>query len=189
VILKRSSAAVVLVLALAGSGAAASSPGPSVSLRAGYLFPSDSVFRGVYTGGLAYGLDAAVPLSGAIHLWAGAELFAKTGLLPVSQERTSVRIVPLYAGLRAQFGKKSARPYIGAAAAYFLFHEENPIGAASDGGFGLLTQAGVLAKLGGAVWLDVFAGYRACTVRADGADPLEARLGGFSAGLGLAYRF
>ena len=45
-----------------------------------------------------------------------------------------------------------------------------------------------MARLGGSVWLDVFAGYRACTLRGDGDDPLEAKLGGLSAGLGLAYR-
>jgi hypothetical protein len=185
----RPSLALVLVLALTGFAGASSASGPSVSLKASYLFPSDSIFRDVYTGGLAYGVDAAFPLAGALQLWAGAELFTKTGLLPVSQEKTKVRIVPVFAGLRAQFGKKGARPYVGAAAAYFLFHEENPIGAAKDSGFGFLSQAGVLARLGGAVWLDVFAGYRACTVRAAGADPLQARLGGFSAGLGLVYRF
>jgi hypothetical protein len=39
------------------------------------------------------------------------------------------------------------------------------------------------------VWLDLFAGYRSATVRTEGEDPLEAKLDGFSAGLGLAYRF
>ena len=160
-----------------------------MTLKAGFLFPTDTLFREIYSRGPSFGADVAVPLAGALQLWAGAELFSKTGLLPVSEETTKVRIIPLYAGLRAQFGQKSVRPYIGAAAAYFLFHEENPLGTADDGGLGLLSQAGVQARLGGAFWLDIFAGYRACTVRSDGDDPLEAKLDGFSAGLGLAYRF
>jgi hypothetical protein len=127
--------------------------------------------------------------AGPVQIWAGADIFSKTGLLSVSEEETKVRITPLYAGLRAEFGKTGLRPYVGAAAAYFLFREENPLGTVSENGLGFLTQAGVLARLGGSLWLDIFAGYRVCTLRTDGDDPLEAKVGGLSAGLGLAYRF
>ena len=186
---KRFSMAVLLLLAFTGIAGASPGDGTFVTLKAGLLFPSDRLFREIYSQGLSFGADVAVPIAGALQLWAGAELFGKTGLLTVSEEKTQVRITPLYMGLRARFGKKGARPYIGAAAAYFLFHEENPLGATNDGGLGLLTQAGVMARLGGAVWLDLFAGYRACTLRSDGDEPLEAKLDSFSAGVGLAYRF
>ena len=186
---KRSSMAVLFLLALAGIAGASPGDGTSVTLKAGLLFPSDALFREIYSGGPSFGAEVAVPLVGVLRFWAGAELYSKTGLLTVSEEKTKVRIVPLFAGLRAQFGKKGARPYIGAAAAYFLFHEENPLGTTNDGGLGLLAQAGVMARLGGALWLDIFAGYRACTLRADGDEPLEAKLDSFSAGVGLAYRF
>ena len=68
-------------------------------------------------------------------------------------------------------------------------YEENPLGTVSDSGLGFLAQAGVMARLAGPLWLDAFAGFRACTLRTDGEDPLEAKLGGLSVGLGLAYRF
>ena len=174
------------VLGLAGNVGGADS---SVTVKAGLFFPADKLFRQIYSGGLSFGVDVAVPLAGPLHLWAGAELFSKGGLIPVSEEATRVRIFPLYAGVRAQFGRKNLRPYVGAAAGYFFLHEENPLGTADDGGLGFLSQAGVQARLAGAFWLDIFAGYRACTVRSGGDDPLEAKLGGFSAGLGLACRF
>jgi hypothetical protein len=186
---KRTSMAVLFLVAFAGIAAASPGDGTSVTLKAGLLFPSDALFREIYSGGLSFGAEVAVPLAGVLRFWAGAELYGKTGLLTVSEEETKVRIIPLYAGLRAQFGKKNARPYIGVAAAYFLFHEENPLGTTSVGRLGLLTQAGVMARLGGALWLDLFAGYRACAVRSDGDEPLEAKLDSFSAGVGLAYRF
>ena len=188
-IMKRSSVAVVLVFVFAGLSGAAFAAGPSVTVKAGCFFPTDTVFREVYKSGPVFGGELTVPVAGALHLWAGADLFSKTGLLSVSEEKTKVRITPLYVGLRAQFGKKNTRPYIGAAAAYFLFHEENPLGTISDTGLGFIARTGLLARLAGAVWLDIFADYRACTVRTDGDDPLEAKLGGLSAGLGLAYRF
>ncbi len=186
---KRFSPVAVMVLAIAGLAGLARGAGPSVTIKASLFFPSDKLFREVYSGGPSFGADVAVPLAGVLQIWAGAELFGKTGLIPVSEESTKVRIVPLYAGLRAQFGQRGIRPYIGGAAAYFIFHEENPLGTASEGGFGFFSQAGIQVKLAGAFCLDLFAGYRACTVRSGGADPLAAKLGGFSTGVGLAYRF
>jgi hypothetical protein len=46
-----------------------------------------------------------------------------------------------------------------------------------------------MARLGGPVWIDVHGGYRGCTLKSDGADPIEASLDGLSAGLGLSFRF
>jgi hypothetical protein len=186
---KRLTIAVMIILMLTGPALAASAEGPTLALRAGAFFPSDDVFNEVYGKSLVFGADVSVPLKGVLRFWAGAEFLSKTGLLPVSLEETKLRIIPLFAGLRVQFGQKSVRPYIGAAAAYFLFREENPLGAVSEGALGLITQAGLLARLGGAVWIDMFAGYRDATVSTGGDDPLEAKLGGLSAGLGLAYKF
>jgi hypothetical protein len=186
---KRATIAVLLVLAAMGLVRTAAAQGPALTLKAGGFFPSDDIFREVYGSGLVFGLDVTVPLTGILDLWAGADFLGQSGLLPVSEEATNVRIVPLFAGLRARFDGRKVRPYLGVAAAYFLFHEENPIGSVTESALGLITQAGLLARLGGAVWLDLFAGYRACTVSSGGEDPLEANLGGLSAGLGLAYRF
>jgi hypothetical protein len=187
--IKRYLACFALLAVFAGPALAASGTGPVVALRAGGFFPSDDVFREVYGTSLSFAADLTVPLAGPLQLWAGAEFLNKTGLLPISEEESKVRIVPLFAGLRLQFGQKSVRPYFGVAAATFMFHEENPIGEADDNVLGLVAQAGLQARLGGAVWLDLFAGYRSATVRTGGEDPLEAKLDGFSAGLGLAYRF
>jgi Outer membrane protein beta-barrel domain len=185
----RAVAALLLALALAGPAAAASGTGPALGLRAGIFFPSDPVFREVYGNALSFAADLTIPLAGPVHIWAGAGLLSKTGLLTISEETSRLRIVPLFAGLRLQAVRKNVRPYLGVAAAYFLFHEENPLGEVSDNAFGFIGQAGVLARLGGPVWLDIFAGYRSATVRTEGDDPLEAKLGGFSAGLGLSFKF
>jgi len=182
----RTGIAVLFFTLLSG---AAWGAGTFLTIKGGYFLPFDDVFKDVYGSSLSFGAETSIPLSGPLHAWAGVELFSRSGLTTISEEPTKVRIVPLYAGLRALFGKKTVRPYIGAAAAYFLFHEENPLGTVSDSGLGFLAQAGVMARLAGPLWLDAFAGFRACTLRTDGEDPLEAKLGGLSVGLGLAYRF
>ncbi len=184
--LKRAGLAVLFFVLFAG---AARGDGALIAVKGGYFLPSDSVFKDVYGSGLLLGLETSVPLSGPLRAWAGVERFSKSGLTTISEEETEVRIVPVFAGLRAQFGQTKLRPYIGLAAAYFFFREKNPIGSVSDGGLGFLGQAGIMARLDGPLWLDAFAGYRSCTLRTPGDDPLEARIGGFAAGLGLAYRF
>lgn len=182
-------AAGIVALAVAFTCGAAWGSGVTATFKGGYFAPTGDVFREVYSGGFTFGADVTVPIGGVFRAWAGAELFSKTGLLTISEEETKVRIVPLYLGLRCEFGKGPLRPYVGAAAAYFLFREENPLGSVSDSGLGFLTQAGVMARLGGAVWIDVHAGYRGCTLKSDDPDPIEAKLDGLGAGLGLAFRF
>jgi hypothetical protein len=44
-------------------------------------------------------------------------------------------------------------------------------------------------RLGGPVWIDVHGGYRGCTLKSDDPDPIEAKLDGLNAGLGLSFRF
>lgn len=178
-----------VLIGIAIYAGAAWGAGTTLTLKGGYFFPSDSVFKEVYSGGPVFGADVAVPIVGVLQAWGGAELFGKTGATTVTDDETKVSIVPLYLGLRVEGGKKSLRPYLGVAAAYFLFSEKSVLSSISESGFGYLAQAGLLARMGGPVWLDVHAGYRGCTLRTDGPDPVEAKLDGLSAGLGLAFRF
>lgn len=183
----RTAAAVLTLMALAGGAFGA---GVTVTLKGGYFAPSDEVFRDVYSGGPVFGLDLAVPGGGALKIWAGADLFSKNGHMTLTEDPTKVRIVPVFLGLRGEFGKTRLRPYLAAAAAYFLFHESNLLGTVDDSGLGFLGQAGLMWNLGGPVWLDLHAGYRACTLKSgSGDDAIEAKLGGLSGGLGFAFRF
>lgn len=181
--------AAVVSMALALGAGAAWSAGTTLTLKGGYFMPTDSVFKDVYSGGPVFGADLSVPIAGVLHAWGGAELFSKTGSTTVTEDETKVSIVPLYLGLRIEGGKKGLRPYLGVAAAYFLFSEKGVLGSVSDSGLGYLAQAGLLARMGGPVWLDVHAGYRGCTLKTDDPDPVEAKLDGFGAGLGFAFRF
>lgn len=177
-------AAVVAMGLVSGAGAAWGAE-TTLTLKGGYFFPSDSVFKEVYSGGPVFGADVAVPIAGVLQVWGGAELFGKTGSTTLTEDETKVSIVPVYLGLRIEGGKKGLRPYIGVAAAYFLFSEKNVLGSISERGFGYLAQAGLLARVGGPVWLNVHAGYRGCTLRTDDPDPVEAKLDGLNAGLGV----
>ena len=119
--MKKSIAAACFALVFTGFAGAAFGAGFTLTLKAGYFSPSDQVFRDVYGGGPVFGVDIAIPLAGPVQIWAGADIFGKTGLLSVSEEETKVRITPLYAGLRAEFGKTGLRPYVGARGCLFPF--------------------------------------------------------------------
>jgi hypothetical protein len=187
--MNRTAKALLVVLALAGVTNTAWSAGVTLTLKAGLFFPGDSVFREDYKNVVVFGGELAVPLAGGLHVWAGAEYFGDNGTLPITAEETKLRIVPVFAGLRYHFGRSSIRPYLGAAGAYFLFKEENPIGRISESGIGFLGQGGLLYRLSERIWVDLFANYRACTLKTDDLDPLEADIGGFFTGLGLVFKF
>ena len=177
------------LLAFALSAGTAWGGGVTATLKGGYFLPTAEVFRDVYSGGLTFGADVTVPIGGVFQVWTGVEYFGKTGLTTVTEEETKVRVVPVHLGLRCEFGEKALHPYVGAAAAYFLLHEENALGTVSEGGLGFLAQAGVMARIGGAVWLDIHAGYRGCKLTLEEPEPIEANLDGISAGFGIAFRF
>lgn len=179
----------LIVAAFVLSAGTAWAAGFSLTFKGGYFMPSDRVFKDVYGSGPVFGAELAVPIAGGLHAWAGAEYFTKKGLLPVTEEETSTRIVPVFAGLRYHFGRSAVRPYLGAAAGYFMLHEENPLGTASQNSFGFLISGGLLIKIAGPVSLDLHGSYSGCTIKTDDPDPLEAKIGGLQAGGGIVIRF
>jgi hypothetical protein len=187
--MKKTLKIIFAILAFAGMTTASWGATVSLTFKGGLFWPSDSVFREVYKGGTVFGGELTKPLIGGLYLWAGAEYFGKSGLLPVSLEVTKVRIIPVYLGLRCHFGKSAVRPYLGVAAACFLFKEENPLGSVSKSGFGYLGQAGLLVKVVGPISFDLYGNYRTCTLKTSDPDPLGANIGGFSGGAGLVLRF
>lgn len=187
--MRRTSLRLLILAAFVLSSSTAWGTGFSLTLKGGYFMPSDRVFKDVYGSGPVFGAELAAPVAGGLHAWAGAEYFTKKGLLPVTEEETSTRIVPVFAGLRYHIGRSAVRPYLGAAAGYFMLHEENPLGTASRSGFGFLVRGGLLIKIAGPISLDLHGNYSNATIKTDDPDPLEAKIGGLQAGGGLVIRF
>ncbi len=187
--MKRASLRFLIAVGLVLLAGTAWGAGFSLTLKGGYFMPSDEIFKEVYGNGPVFGAELAVTLAGGLHAWAGAEYFTKTGALPVTEDATKVRIVPIFAGLRYHVGNSTVQPYLGAAAGYFMLHEENSLGKADQNGFGFLVRGGLLIKIAGPVSLDLHGNYSACTVKTDDPNPLEAKIGGLQAGGGLVIRF
>jgi hypothetical protein len=176
---------VLLVLMLAGTGWVSAA---QIEARAGFFLPASKDFREIYKNGLTFGVDITLPLSKSLCAWAGLDYFGREGKLSYTQEPTTLRITPLFVGIKLQGVQRLVNPYAAVAAGYFLYKETNAIGTASGGEFGVLAQTGLLIKLKGRVFLDIHGRYSSSRYNSGGTDPFTADLGGFQGGLGLAVR-
>jgi len=157
-----------------------------VEVRAGYLIPSSHDVRDVYPNGLAFGADVTVPVVKALCAWGGLDYFHRVGKLTLTEEPTTLRVIPLFAGLRLQAAGRSVRPYAAVAAGLFFYRESSVIGTVTGSRVGLVAQAGLLVRIKGRVSLDLHGRYTTCRATSGGTDPVTTELGGFQGGFGLS---
>jgi len=161
----------------------------TVEARIGYFRPNSQDVRDVYKNGLVFGADLTVPLWKGLGFWAGADYIHKNGKLTYTLEDTTLRVVPLFAGLKLQSATAKVRPDGGLAAGYFLYKETNVIGTVSGSNLGLLAQIGLLVTVMRSVFVDFHGRYTSFRNKAGGSDAPTADLGGIQGGLGLAVQF
>jgi len=155
-------------------------------LKGSYFNPSDRAFKDIYGRGATYGAEAGLKLGRFIGLWVAAESFAKKGQMTFTQEETTLKIMPLAAGLSGEFPLGPISPYVKLGLGYFHYEENNVLGTVKKSNVGYLGQVGLIARIIGPLFLDLFGSYSVCQVK---PLELEADLGGFKAGLGLGLQF
>ena len=175
-----------LALPAPAAGAAPAKPF-SVGVRAGYFVPADAIFREIYGNGAAWGGEFDAALSSRLSVWAAADYFSRAGLLVHTRENTTIRIVPLQAGLKAgaDIGA-STRVYAGAGLAWFQYRESNSIATLKQSRLGFVGRGGLLVDLGETFFLDFGSAYSVCRVNPAG---VEADLGGFLVSMAAGFRF
>jgi hypothetical protein len=179
---------ILLSLLLVAAAPAWGAPA-SVEFRGGYFFPSSADFKDVYKGGPAFGAEVSIPLWKALGLWGGLDYFSRIGKLTYTEEATTIRILPVFLGLKLQAVSGAVRPYLAGAAGYFSYKETNPLGTASGQRLGLVVQAGLLLKMKGPLGLDLSGRMTSCRSKAEEPDVSAARIGGFQGGLGISLSF
>jgi hypothetical protein len=187
--MKRIVAGIGVVLLFCGLAGTAWSSAVTFEARAGFFHPNSQDVRDVYKNGLAFGADITFALWKGLGLWAGVDYYSKKGKLTYTLEDTTLRVVPLFAGLKLQATSSAVRPYAALAAGYFLYKETNILGTVSGSKLGLLAQAGILIRIKGPLSLDIHGRYTSCRAKTGEPDPVMTDLGGFQGGLGLAVRF
>ena len=119
----------------------------SLSVGAGMRNVSDDLYKEVYDGsGVSYNVDFGVRLGKTLEAFLHTDYFTKDGELTYTLEATTLKIIPIEVGARFLFKadrKCKLYPYIGAAAGYYMYKEENPIGAVDEKKFGFSVEGGV----------------------------------------------
>ncbi len=159
----------------------------SLLARAGYFVPADATFREIYGRGAAWGGEFDAALSSRLVLWAGADYFSRAGLLLHTREKTTIRVVPLQAGLKVVLDVGPAvRAYAGAGPAWFQYRESNSIATLKKSALGFIGRLGFRVDAGQTFFFDFGGAYSLCRVNPAG---VEADLGGWLFSAGAGFRF
>jgi hypothetical protein len=172
---------------LAGGTVWAEGEGVRLGLK-GSLFSSENgVFRDIYGGAPKVGLECAVPVVGAVSLWAGLDLVRQTGEMTVTREETKVQIVPLTvgAGYSLPVGTK-LRFDARAGFQEIFFRETSPVATVKKNGLGLVLGGAGMYRLSERLGLGAFFAWSTCKMSHDGVD---FKVGGFDAGGEIEVRF
>jgi len=161
--------------------------GVIVEVKGMYFQPTDQNFKEVYKGGLSFGGEVIVlSVWEQIDIWAGGHYFTKKGELTFTKEDTTIRILPIYGGIKIRLNRQQALyPYIGGGVGYFFYKEENPIGKVTKGKIGVVGQAGLLFRRGVFV-IDLQVSYTYCKVK---SGEFKENLGGIHGGVGFGIEF
>lgn len=131
----------------------------SLSVGAGMRNVSDQLYKDVYDGsGISYNVDFGVRLGKSLEAFLHTDYFTKDGELTYSLEKTTLKIIPIELGVRFLFKadkKCKFYPYIGAAAGYYMYKEENFIGTVDEKKFGFSAEGGVRYYLMSSFFIDV----------------------------------
>lgn len=180
-------ALLIVVFLRAAPLSGARNDGFSLLARAGYFIPADAVFREIYGRGVAWGGEFDAALSPRLSLWVGVDYFSRAGLLLYTREETTLRVVPLQAGLKIGFDLgPAARAYAGAGPAWFQYRESNSIATLKKSALGFIGRLGVRVDAGQTFFFDFGGAYSLCRVNPAG---VEADLGGWLFSAGAGFRF
>ncbi len=154
----------------------------------GALFkPSDKLFQDIYGNGFSLGGEIKIGVWKGLNLWISADYFSKDGRLTLTQEKTSLRIIPLCGGVAFHFLQGRFSPYLGLGAGYFMYKESSDIDTVKKADPGFVGRAGCLISITGPLFLDIQGAYSTCKVQPGDLEKVE--LGGLNGRIGLGLQF
>ena len=158
-----------------------------VEVKGAFYTSEDSNFKDVYGGAMKFGLGGGVGIAKNLSVWAGVDYVHKTGTLLITEETTTVSIIPLSLGLRYEVpaGAKFLF-HMGAGAQMVFFKEEASLGTASESGFGFMATAGATYRVSAKVGVGLFINWSTCSMT---HEDVEFKVGGLDIGGGIEFRF
>ncbi len=183
----KSGLGLILLAAWAVSSASAASQDAfSIKAGAAYFYPAESSVKNIYGSGTGWSAEVNVKLVSFLDLWAFGNGYAKTGVLPVTGEPTTMRLTTFGGGLKCRAKAGPLRLYAGAGAAACAYRESNVIGLAQGTGAGIIGQAGFYIPIVAGLLIDLAGDYTSIKVR---PAAIRADLGGMRLSFRLGYVF
>ena len=135
---------------------------------------------------LVFALDVAYKFNKSIEIFLHGEYLSAKGKLTITEEETTLNIIPAELGGRFLFGKKRFFSYLGAGLGYYFIKEDNPIGTINESGIGFFGEAGIKTFFTNSLFLDIKLRYVALSIK---PEDTSVDLGGIAvlAGLGIAF--
>lgn len=177
---------------------------PTVEIKAGYFFFSDSKMRQVYrNGGLDVQACGSYPFWSLTNRWTlnaygAVEYFYLTGKSLNGEQKTSIWSVPVNIGLKPVYAiNTNLQYYFAIGPRYFYINQHNDSSFVyknnSKNGLGFFVNTGFQYLLCNRFVIDVFGEYSDAKIRFPGGESgiytTNAQVGGFTFGGGLGYKF
>lgn len=158
-----------------------------VAASGAFFKPSDEIFQEIYGHGFSFGGEIRIAVWKGLNLWVSGDYFSKDGRLSLTEEKTSLRIIPLCGGIAYHFLQGRYGPYLGLGAGYFQYKETSDIDTVKKADVGFIGRLGCLISITGPLFFDVQGSYSTCTVKPGELEKVD--LGGWNARLGIGLQF
>lgn len=158
-----------------------------VAASAAYFKPSDKIFQEIYGHGYSFGGEIRIAVWKGLNLWVSGDYFSKDGRLSLTQEKTSLRIIPLCGGIAFHFLKGRYSPHLGLGVGYFQYKETSDIDTVKKADIGFVGRVGCFISITGPLFFDIQGSYSTCSVKPGELEKVD--LGGWSARLGIGLQF
>lgn len=176
----------------------------SVTVSAGIRNITEDLYETVFgKNNLAYSLDLGYRVWRGLEIFLHTDYFSANGETTLTQEETTLTLVPIELGARVMLIKGRFIPYVGAGGGYYMIKDKMMIEGSAmeveDKGFGFFGEAGFKFYFGRRFFVDIKGKYVALKAKAD--DPVinaagggviyiqDRNLGGlaFMGGLGISF--
>lgn len=160
--------------------------GHSIKIGAIYFNPSEPSFKEIYGSGFGIGGEVNFNIWRSLDIWFIGSYYSSEGILPYTQEKTTMNLFAFGGGLKLRLPKGSVNPYLGLGPLAHNYKEENPIGVVESTDIGFIGQLGCYFQISSGLILDLALNYIHCVVKPQN---IEANLGGLQAALRIGFTF
>ncbi len=158
----------------------------SVALGAGvrnFSGDTDDVYNLV---NLSFCLDIGFRFTRSFEVFLHTDFLTAKGNLTITDEETTITIIPIEAGGRFLMSNSNFCPYLGAGLGFYLINEENPIGTIDESNLGFFAEAGLKYFFGKRIFIDVKLKYVMLSIRPENT---SINLGGPTALVAFGFSF